>query len=353
MDNELAQAKIKALVAGYDARWKDAGYEAVAIERVLTSPLWNPATDRMSRSFTVAGKLDVIARYEGRLYVIDHKTTSQDISDPDAAYWRQLVVEGQASHYLMQMHLAGHKADGAVWDVIRKPSIAPKKLAKKDVAAIVSFGRYFNQRVDDETRRMLSQSEEPRETNDLYRMRLENDCINERPEWYFQRRTYPRLNVELVEYAEELWGHSQDLLAARRNDRWPRNSGACLLYGTPCRFLGICSGHDTPDSDRWQPKQHVHEELGDEAPPNALTNSRIRTFQTCRKKHFFEYEAAIERQDEEEKEALAFGTALHSALAEWWSALLPIGDDDGNNGCDGSPVNGVGKRAPALAGWSA
>lgn len=349
MNDALTAAKIAALLAGYSARWKHAGYEALAIERVLTSPLWNPDTDRQSRSFTVAGKLDVIARYQGRLFVIDHKTTSQDISDPDAAYWRQLVVEGQASHYLMQMMIAGHQADGAVWDVIRKPTIAPKKLTKAELASVMSSGTYFGQRVSADERLALNADPEHRESPELYRMRLENDCIKVRPEWYYQRRTYARLDVEIVEYAQELWGHSQDILAARRNNRWPRNSGACLLYGTPCRFLGICSGHDSPDSDRWQPKQTVHEELGGEAPENALTNSRIRTFQTCHKKHYFDYELAIERVDDEETEALAFGTALHSALAGWWSQFLPSGDDHGS--CESSsPANAAGKPAAALAG---
>lgn len=348
MDNELAQAKIKALLAGYNARWKDAGYEAVAIEKVLTSPLWNPETDRQSRSFTVAGKLDVIVRYEGRLFVMDHKTTSQDISDPDAAYWRQLVVEGQASHYLMQMWLAGHKADGAIWDVIRKPSIAPKKLSKAELASVMSSGTYFGQRVSADERLALNADPDHRESPELYRMRLENDCIEVRPEWYFQRRTYPRLDTELMEYASELWGHSQDILAARRNERWPRNSGACLLYGTACKFLGVCSGHDEITSDRWRKAETVHEELGGEAPENALTNSRIRCFQTCRRKHHFEYELGVERHDEEEKEALQFGTALHSALAEWWSQFLPIGDDH-DDGCDRSPVDSAGKQA-ALVG---
>jgi hypothetical protein len=55
-----------------------------------------------------------------------------------------------------------------------------------------------------------------------------------------------------------------------------------MLYGSPCKFLGICSGHDTPDSDRWQKKSQIHPELPAdiENPKGLLTNSRIRTFQT-------------------------------------------------------------------------
>ena len=117
---------------------------------------------------------------------------------------------------------------------------------------------------------------------------------------------------------------------ARREDRWPRNSGACMNYGRACKFLGICSGHDTPDSDKWQKKVCVHNELvgieGDGR--EILTNSRIRTFQTCRRKHYFEYELGIERQEEEEKESLMFGSLWHDVLEQWF--LASKGESNGN-----------------------
>jgi CRISPR/Cas system-associated exonuclease Cas4 (RecB family) len=53
---------------------------------------------------------------------------------------------------------------------------------------------------------------------------------------------------------------------------------------------------------------------------NVLTNSRIRCFQTCRRKHFYEYELGVERQDEEEREALYFGNLWHAALEAWFLA---------------------------------
>src|SRR5487761_117749 len=72
----LIAAKAKGLLVGYDARWRGAGYTALAVETVLEAPLTNPDTGRTSRTFRVAGKLDVIAEYNGRRVLIDHKTTS-------------------------------------------------------------------------------------------------------------------------------------------------------------------------------------------------------------------------------------------------------------------------------------
>jgi hypothetical protein len=348
---QLVLAKCRALLRGYDARWRNAGYIPESVERAMTADLYNPDTNGKSRTFILGGKLDVVARYLNRRVLIDHKTTSQDIADPDAPYWRQLVIEGQASHYMLLQWMHGEKCDDAVWDVIRKPQISPKKITKAEIRAVVSLGDYFGLKVSEADKQTFIAGGE-RETVAMYEARLANDCIKERPEHYFARRSVPRLDGEILEYAREVWQHSQDILYARQMERLPpRNSGACMNYGTPCKFLGICSGHDTPESDRWQPKQQIHPELPPEigGDRKLLTNSRIRTFQTCRRKHYYEYDLAIERQDEEEREALYFGTVYHIGQAAWWASLLPeVNDDNGNE----SPASGAGNisREPSMAG---
>lgn len=319
----LIATKCSALLNGYHARWKDAGYQAEDIERFVSTSLVNPDTGRASRSFQVGGKLDLIATApSGERVLIDHKTTSLDIQDPNAPYWRQLAVEGQINHYALLLWLNGEKVDSIVWDVTRKPTISPKKLSKANRKAIASLGKYCDQQVSEATQRYVVNAE--RENLELYGIRLTHDCIHERPQWYFQRQPQPRLDVELLEYARELWSHGQDLLTTRQHERHTKNPGACMLYGSPCKFLGICSGHDIPESDKWQQKDCLHNELSDvleDDGKDLLTNSRIRTFQTCKRKHFFEYELGIERQDEDEKEALYFGRLYHKGLDSWWSEI--------------------------------
>lgn len=342
---QLVMAKCRGLLRGYHARWEHVRYNVLGVETLLTSDLCNPETKRKSRSFSVAGKLDVIAEQAGRCILFDHKTTSEDIEDPNAPYWRQLVVEGQVNHYYLLGWLNGHKFDQAMWDVVRKPSISPKKLTKAERASVVSEGVYFGREIADETRQALAGGEE-RESLLMYEARLAHDCTTERPERYFQRRAVPRLDDEILEYASELWDHGQDMLAVRNTGRNPRNSGACMLYGAPCKFLGICSGHDTPESDKWQRKAHVHTELELEGDgKNVLTNSRIRCFQTCRRKHFYQYELGIERQDEEERESLFFGSCWHAGLNAWWSTFISQETQNGN--ASGSPAIAAGKHTTA------
>lgn len=346
----LIVAKARGLLRGYDARWRNAGYVATAVEQQYAAPLFNPTTNAKSKSFTMAGKVDVMARHNGCVYIIDHKTTSQDITDPNAPYWRQLAIEGQVNHYFLLQWVHGVKPDGAVWDVIRKPAISPKKLSKADKTGVVGRRSYFGTPLSQASLDALQVDD--RETLEMYEARLANDCTWERPEWYFQRRPIPRLNHEIVEYAEELWEHSKEMLhTAQRSKETnripPRNSGACLLYGSPCRFLGICSGYDTPQSDRWKPKEKIHNELGGDVAQSrdALTNSRVRTFQTCRRKAYYEYDLAIERQTDDESEALFFGHVMHEGLRAWWECFLEVNDEYGIDSAGNEPVTVTASKA--------
>lgn len=288
------RAKARGLMAGYDAMYaaSDAAvYTVEGVEDTVTAPLVNLETGRSSRTFILAGKLDVRLRDgHGRSVLMDHKTTSEDISDADAMYWRQLIVESQPSHYMLLEWQNGRKVDACVWDVVRKPAIRQKQT----------------------------------ETLDDYEARLADDCTTVRPDWYFRRREIPRLDSDLAEYAGEVWQHAEEIRLAVAGDRHPRSSGACIKFHTPCKYLGICSGYDAPDSGRWRPKPWVHSELPimDGDGKQYLTNSRIRNFQACRRQHQFDYLLGIERVVDEDRESLVFGTLWHEAQAAWWGALM-------------------------------
>jgi hypothetical protein len=345
---QLVLTKCRGLIRGYARQWADTPYLVDTVESVVESDLWNPATERKSRTFRLAGKLDVTAWLNGRRVIIDHKTASDDIGDPNSPYWRQLIVEAQPSHYALLEWLNGRKVDDVVWDVVKKPAIRPKDVAKKDQEVTLRTGIYFGSELSSEAKTHLRET--GRESFEMYEARLAFDCGETRPEWYFQRRSILRLDSAISEYATDLWENAQEVLHARNTNRHSRNHKACLYHNSPCKFLGICSGHDDPGSENWEKKQQVHNELptlaGDGR--DVLTNSRMGEFMLCRQKHYLAYELGIERQDEEEAEALFFGTLWHQAQEAWWLALkeeqIQKGEVNVNdNGT--SPANGVGTDA--------
>lgn len=325
LESSIPAARAYGLMTGYHHRWADAPYRILEVESTVTAPLYNPETSTKSRSFLMAGKLDVHAEEigTGRKVIFDHKTTSDEISDPNGTYWQQLVVEGQASHYLLLEWLNERKVDYAVWDAIRKAQTSPKEVAKKDRTVVLATGEYCGLKLSSDELEKFASSE--RESNKMYAARLIQDCSVDRPDRFFQRRQVPRLDAEVIEYSREQWGHSQDIILARRTNRWPRNGSACMNYGRACQFLGVCSGHDTIDSPKWKRREWVHPELvqieGSDG-KDLLTNSRIKTFQLCRKKHYFQYELGVEKlADEEESESLYFGSLMHEALEIFFNEL--------------------------------
>lgn len=353
---QLIAAKCRALSMGYHARWSGVAFTVLSVEDYITSGLYNPETERSSRTFTLAAKKDATVIYANQRVLIDHKTTSDDIEDPNSPYWRQLAIEAQPGHYMLMDWLRGEKVDYAIWDVIRKPGIAPKEISAADHKMVQMTGSYCGYRLSEES--MSAMHAGKRETLGMYTARLADDCIKQRPQRYFQRRAVPRLDAQLSEHAGEVWDLAKSIMHDRERGRWPRNSQSCMAWGTACRWLGVCSGYTDINSPGWVKKTRIHNELplleGDGR--NVLTFSSLKSYQSCRKKFYHEYELGLERIDEEEKEAIFMGTCLHSALEKWFSAQLinqPTELLKGTNehNADAAEVNGispVGAGTPSL-----
>ena len=332
-DDPIQAAMARALLTGYDRRWREENraLELELVEETVVSPLTNPESGRHSRTYQVAGKLDKVAREShDRMVLFDHKTTSNSIVDPNSTYWRQLVVEGQATHYDLLCMANGLKIHRICWDVVRKPRLRPKRISKADQKLIQEEGTYFGVQVTPG----LQETPPAEETAQLFEARLTKAIVSE-PEEYFQRRNVPRTRDELLEYAEELWQIAYDIRQSRQHERHYRNSAACMMYGRPCQYLGLCSGHDYPESDRWTTAP-VHVELEMELPENRdkffdemeiITNSRAKTYQTCRRKHHYRYEMALVKREEERKDALIFGTLWHHCMDAYWKATCKNGRD--------------------------
>jgi hypothetical protein len=243
--------KASALLAGYTARWGDEGYDTIAVEREFNVPLVNPESGRESRTYRIGGKVDVIARKEGRAVVVEHKTTSKDIG-AGSDYWRRVsATDPQVSTYLSGARAAGFEVESCVYDVVRKPALKPLR------ATPVESRRYTKKGILDVRQR------EQDETPDEYYARIIED-IAEKPEKYFARGPLVRLEHDEREHAADVWQTAWFIREAENAQRFPRSPNACERFGSFCEFFDVCSGMASiDDENRFRTATTPHEELAE------------------------------------------------------------------------------------------
>ncbi len=216
-------------------------FETIDTERWFCAPLINPETDRKSGAFDMAGVIDGVVKLpDERVGIREYKTTASDIS-PDSRYWDQARMSTQTLGYVIN---AGQQIDVILFDVVKKPGIRPKKVAKKDVPQL-QLGLYCGASVSAED--WVQASDDGRETLEMYGARLSVD-ITSRPEHYFQLREFPVIEAELNEFKRDLWSWGQILKDAARKGWHPKNPSACLNFGA-CQYLGLCSAGIVPEGD--------------------------------------------------------------------------------------------------------
>ena len=243
---------LKALYEGYLDRWErddDERFERVAAEVYFEAPLMNPETGGISKTWVLAGKIDAIARERssGKLYIIEHKTTSQDIG-PGSDYWRRLAIDGQVSGYYVGAQSNGYDVENCLYDVIRKPTIKPYKATPEDKRKYNKDGS------------LSKTCREFDETPEEWYHRLELDII-QRPDYYYARVEVARSADDLTDYLFDMWAVGREIADAQRLGRFSRNPQNCQSYGK-CEFFDVCSGcADIDDVTLFRNAEDPNEEL--------------------------------------------------------------------------------------------
>lgn len=225
--DEFELIKAEELLRGYSIRWADDGWQTILVEHEFSVPLTHPATGEEFPA-KLGGKLDALASKDGRVYVVEHKTSSEEIG-PGSAYWQRLTLDSQVSTYLKAAKDLGHDPSGVLYDVLFRPSIEYRKATPEEKRKYTKTGKlYANQRDIDES---------PEE----YRQRLREDIADD-PDSYYQRGTVVRTESEEREAHFDLWSWAE---ATLRGGYQPRNTEACkTVYGV-CPYISVCSGVDS------------------------------------------------------------------------------------------------------------
>lgn len=250
---ELWQEKLARLFAGYHWYWAN-------------DPLPVTDSEHTFRNASVFGlpfdgqSDGVIILPDGRKGIIERKTTGFSIG-AESSYWDRLRLDLQTTIYDEAMDF---ECDFILYDVVRKPTIKPKRVAKKELTRMRAEvakrgnGAYYTELFSEDEIDFAEQSE--RETNRMYGARLTNDIGND-PSSYFGRREVPRTTDDRRAVREDLADHILEI-KSRKYSR--RNPDACNAFGRPCRFFALCSNNIYPQGtvpDGYHRREHLHPEL--------------------------------------------------------------------------------------------
>ncbi len=199
-DDALPMTQAAVLVRYWQTRWASESLGILASEQAFNIHM--PRNGKRVRQWRLRGKIDgIVTLPDGRLAILEHKTSSQ-ISD---AYWQRLELDEQITVYTIAARALGYNVQTVLYDVIRKPSINPRK----------------------------------GELLQGYGVRLAED-VSSRPDFYYFRREVARLDDTLTEGINTLNAVARDINHARLTGHWYRNSNACRSP-YPCPYLGVCS----------------------------------------------------------------------------------------------------------------
>jgi hypothetical protein len=229
--DEWMLIKAEELLRGYDARWRDEGWETIAVEKEFRVPLMD-GTD-------IAGKIDAIARRNGQVFLVEHKTSGVDIT-PGSRYWQKLTLDSQVSTYLQAT--AEYEPVGILYDVLYRPSMENLQATPPEKRKYTKSGSlYAYQRSDDET-------------PDDYRVRLRED-IASNPDKYYARGTVVRTENEAAEALSDTREWAKRALADKMAPKNPENCDGC-------GYFPVCSGvARLEDPLRYRKAERANEEL--------------------------------------------------------------------------------------------
>lgn len=273
------RAKARVMMIGYDARWKNEELVVLGVEVEFQAPLVNPASGVASRTWQLAGKIDAIVQRDGRPWLIEHKTSAEDIT-PGSDYWRRLKMDGQVSQYFVGAKALGHDVAGMIYDVIGKPSSKPRKATpieereytkpktrqcKECKKKAPAPGPHLEDGiacadgviVTDPGGKLYANMREFDETPEEYERRcLEGLDVNS-----FQRGDVVRLDGEVDEHLSDVWHLATMLRDAERENRAPRNPDACVRWGKACAYFDLCTGVASAEDTTRFIRKTLHPEL--------------------------------------------------------------------------------------------
>ncbi len=248
---KFEEVRAKVMMLCYALIWNPILCEVIDVEIAFDLPLVHPVTGEVHPFFRRAGKIDLMLRLynkdgSSRIALVEHKTTS-DTAEEGGDYMRRLTLDEQLSVYFDAAESMDLRPDVIVYDVLRKPSAAPKK-ASENPKVKKDGTPYKNARLDDET-------------PEAYGERL-IELMSADPKKYIKQQPVYRFAEEMEAFRLEVWKQAEQMRVTIENDLFTHNSHACMQNYGACGYLPACEGSARlGDRTMYRKKVAAHTEL--------------------------------------------------------------------------------------------
>lgn len=272
------RARLRVMIAAYDARWGSARWRVLDVEVEFRFML----DDEL-----IGGKIDAIVEDvdTGRIFVVEHKTTSSD-SSIGAPYWDRLAIDTQVSVYVDGASMLGYDVAGCIYDVLKRPDHERRMATPASIrsytkgrgckgcggsgggkAGIVRGRGYYivaglgsvvteNQCLDckgtgwlcdadgvPQAPRLHANQRDTDETIEEFEDRITASVVAD-PDKYLIRGNVVRLDSEMPAMRQDLL----DTIALVQIGKRTRNPDACVRGHNVCPFFDACAGRASIDT---------------------------------------------------------------------------------------------------------
>jgi hypothetical protein len=260
--NQAADERLKrhwhlarAMMTGYARLYPEEDFEVAHLERKFEGPLVNPVTRAVSRSFTLAGKIDGIVQVGGAHFLLEHKTAAQ----LDGSYMERLWTDFQTSIYTHYAELAlGIKISGVIYNVLVKARLQQGQGETEEE---------FEERksaleAKSKTGKPSSAKRRLPESDEDFQARLLERYSD--PQMFHREMLY--VGREQIDTLRgELWELSKSFLEARRRNVFYQNTAFCFHHGRPCPYFALCRSGGSPIvTENFYRREAPHTELAEE-----------------------------------------------------------------------------------------
>lgn len=226
----------RAMFLGYIKKYPNESFDVIAVEKEFESRIINPETDCPSRTFIMRGKVDGIVMKGGKYYLIEHKTASSI----DGNYIERLPMDFQISLYADYIErFLNIRITGILYNVVGKAQIRQGK-GETEVefeerrAALIAKSKIGKS----------SAKRQMPETDEDFQARLAAKYDEEE---MFHRELLIISRDQFDVLHSEVWELTQQLLLARRTERWYMNTDYCFHYNRLCAYFPICRSGGNPN----------------------------------------------------------------------------------------------------------